>query len=58
MIYVFENCRDFRRTIPALVDDARRPEDIDTAGEDHIYDETRIFFDVEADCAEETLRWA
>ena len=43
MLYVFENCRDFRRTIPALVYDARRPEDIDTAGEDHIYDETRYF---------------
>ena len=41
MLYVFENCRDFRRTIPALVYDARRPEDIDTAGEDHIYDECR-----------------
>ena len=43
MLYVFKNCRDFRRTIPALVYDARRPEDIDTAGEDHIYDETRYF---------------
>ena len=44
MLYVFENCRDFQ------TDDsrrwsttARRPEDIDTAGEDHIYDETRYF---------------
>ena len=26
-----------------LVDAAERPEDIDTAGEDHIYDETRYF---------------
>ena len=52
MLYVFENCRDFRRTIPALVYDARKPEDIDTAGEDHIYDETRYFSDVKADCAE------
>ena len=43
MLYVFENCRDFIRTIPSLVYDARRPEDIDTAGEDHIYDETRYF---------------
>ena len=43
MLYVFENCRDFRRTIPTLVYDARRPEDINTAGEDHIYDETRYF---------------
>ena len=43
MLYVFSNCRDFIRTIPALVYDARRVEDIDTAGEDHIYDETRYF---------------
>lgn len=43
MLYVFENCRDFIRTIPSLVYDGRRPEDIDTAGEDHIYDETRYF---------------
>lgn len=43
MLYVFENCRDFIRTIPALVYDKKRPEDIDTSGEDHIYDETRYF---------------
>lgn len=43
MMYVFETCRDFIRTIPTLVYDGRRPEDIDTAGEDHIYDETRYF---------------
>ena len=43
MLYVFSNCRDFIRTVPSLVYDGRRPEDIDTAGEDHIYDETRYF---------------
>ena len=43
MLYVFRNCRDFIRTIPSLVYDGHRPEDIDTAGEDHIYDETRYF---------------
>jgi len=43
MLYVFENCRDFIRTTPALVYDPKRPEDINTAGEDHIYDETRYF---------------
>ena len=43
MLYVFRNCRDFIRTVPALVYDSRRPEDIDTSGEDHIYDETRYF---------------
>lgn len=43
MLYVFRTCRDFIRTVPALTYDSRRPEDIDTAGEDHIYDETRYF---------------
>ena len=43
MLYVFSTCRDFIRTIPSLVYDAHRPEDIDTDGEDHIYDETRYF---------------
>ena len=43
MLYVFTNCRDFIRTVPALTYDARKVEDIDTAGEDHIYDETRYF---------------
>lgn len=43
MLYVFSNCRAFIRTIPSLVYDARKPEDIDTAGEDHVYDETRYF---------------
>ena len=41
MLYVFENCRDFIRTIPALTYDLNCVEDINTAGEDHIYDETR-----------------
>ncbi len=43
MLYVFETCRDFIRTIPTLCYDAHKVEDIDTAGEDHIYDETRYF---------------
>ena len=43
MLYVFENCRDFIRTIPSLTYSQRKPEDIDTEGEDHIYDETRYF---------------
>lgn len=43
MLYAFNTCRDFVRTIPAIVYDAKKPEDIDTAGEDHIYDETRYF---------------
>ena len=42
-IYIFNTCRDFIRTIPALTYDDHKVEDIDTAGEDHIYDETRYF---------------
>ncbi len=41
MFYVFNTCKDFIRTIPALVYDERRVEDIDTTQEDHIYDECR-----------------
>ena len=41
MLLVFNTCRHFIRTIPTLTPDPRRPEDIDTNCEDHIYDETR-----------------
>ena len=41
MLYVFETCRDFIRTVPVLQHDPARPEDLDTNGEDHIADETR-----------------
>ena len=43
MMYIFSNCTDFIRTIPTLCYDEHKVEDIDTAGEDHIYDETRYF---------------
>lgn len=43
MMYIFENCKDFIRTIPTLCYDAHKVEDIDTSAEDHIYDETRYF---------------
>lgn len=43
MMYVFENCKDFIRTIPLLQYDEHKPEDLDTDGEDHIADETRYF---------------
>ena len=42
-MYVFHTCKDFIRTIPALIYDETHVEDIDTDGEDHIYDETRYF---------------
>lgn len=41
MMQVFENCNAFIRTIPELIEDDNDPEDIDTDGEDHSYDEAR-----------------
>ena len=41
MFYVFNTCKDFIRTIPSLVYDEKRVEDINTTQEDHIYDECR-----------------
>lgn len=41
MLYVFNTCKHFIRTFPALVYSQRNIEDIDTDGEDHIYDEVR-----------------
>jgi hypothetical protein len=41
MLVVFDTCRDFIRTVPVLQHDRMRMEDLDTAAEDHIADETR-----------------
>ena len=41
MLYIFNTCRHFIRTIPNLVYDEKHVEDIDTTQEDHIYDECR-----------------
>ena len=41
MLYVFSGCKHFIRTVPNLVYDESDVEDIDTDGEDHIYDELR-----------------
>lgn len=41
LLYVFNTCKHFIRTIPSLVYDESNVEDIDTDGEDHIYDELR-----------------
>lgn len=41
MLYVFETCRDFIRTVPVLQHDTDKPEDLDTDGEDHVADEAR-----------------
>lgn len=41
MLFVFDTCRDFIRTVPVLQHDPNRPEDLDTDGEDHAADEAR-----------------
>jgi hypothetical protein len=43
MMYVFNNCKAFIRTIPALQYDDHKVEDLDTEGEDHCADEVRYF---------------
>ena len=43
MMYVFNNCKAFIRTIPLLQYDEHKPEDLDTTGEDHVADEVRYF---------------
>ena len=42
-LYIFKNCKGFIRTIPTLIYDDIKVEDLDTSGEDHIADETRYF---------------
>lgn len=44
MMYVFDTCRQFIRTIPALVYSTSNVEDIDTDMEDHDYDAMRYMF--------------
>jgi hypothetical protein len=41
MMMVFSTCYGFIRTIPTLVCDQKKPEDVDTSMEDHVFDETR-----------------
>lgn len=41
MLVVFETCRDFIRTVPALPHDPKRAEDVDTTANDHVADEAR-----------------
>lgn len=42
MFYAFSNCKAFIRTIPLLIYDENRPEDVETKlSEDHAYDEWR-----------------
>lgn len=41
MLYVFDTCRNFIRTVPNLVYSESNVEDVDTSGEDHAYDMLR-----------------
>ncbi len=41
MLVCFSSCHDFIRTLPALVHDESRPEDLNSDGEDHAVDEAR-----------------
>ena len=43
MIYIFNTCADWLRTVPNLPYSLTKPEDVDTAAEDHAYDATRYF---------------
>ena len=42
MLYVFDTCKHFIRTVPNLVYDEKHVEDVDTDGEDHAYDACRM----------------
>lgn len=41
MFQVFNTCKNFIRTVPALIYDEHRVEDVDTSMEDHVYDMAR-----------------
>ena len=43
MMYVFNTCRAFIRTVPMLQYDEHRAEDLDSSMEDHVADEWRYF---------------
>jgi hypothetical protein len=42
-MYIFSTCTDWIRTVPNLPYSLKKPEDVDTASEDHDYDATRYF---------------
>ena len=43
MMYFFDNCKDTIRTVPLMMFDEHKPEDLDTDLEDHICDDIRYF---------------
>lgn len=42
-MYIFNNCRNIIRTLPLMMFDEHKPEDLDTTLEDHIADAMRYF---------------
>lgn len=42
-MYIFNNCKNTIRTLPLLMYDEHKPEDLDTSQEDHIADAMRYF---------------
>lgn len=42
-MYIFKNCKNTIRTLPLLMYDEHKPEDLDTSQEDHIADAIRYF---------------
>lgn len=40
-LWIFNTCPQWKRTVPIIPRDERRPDDADTRAEDHIYDATR-----------------
>ena len=52
MLYVFNTCREFLRTVPTLQYSRVHPEDVDSEMEDHIADETRYLCMMVPMCAQ------
>ena len=42
MMVIYRTCKQFLRTVPQLCLDEANPEDVDTAQEDHVYDEAAL----------------
>lgn len=40
-LYVMNNCEAFIETVPTLPRDEKKPDDVDTTAEDHVFDEVR-----------------
>ena len=43
MMYIFDTCKDWIRTVPNLPYSLKKPEDVDTDAEDHAFDESKYF---------------